>query len=231
MPIQPWRTFLLSGVVPASDDERRRSGWPLEEPHRADPRTERHTQAARLFGRTPLAQIVGGEIRIDASMDREAVHRSGALTLDEALLNSLQGGDVLTIARTMTGDVGVSLVRGGALLWAVGAVAAVPLGGGVRARLGPPVADGQISASRWPSSDSWLDVSCGPDERTLRDGEAVSVGGFAITVHHAARPSNPGPARRENAAITRADGALHEAARRAAERLDRGHGGLVLQAW
>lgn len=231
MPIQPWRTFLLSGVVPASDDERSVSGWPLQEPHRADPPTAKHTQAARLFGRLPVARISGGEIQIDAMRDRDAVHPAGTLTVDEALTASMQGGDVLTIARTMTRDVGVSLVRGGVLWWAVGAVAAVPLGGTVRARLGPPIAQGQISAVRWPTADAWLDVSCDPSQRTLRGGEAATIGGYEITVRRVARSEGESPARRESAAISRADAALHDAALRAAEHLDREHGGLVLTVW
>lgn len=230
MPIQPWRTFLLSGIVPASHDERV-SGWPLQEPHRADPRTARHTQAARLLGQAPLARIAGAEIRIDAAADREAVHKSGTLTLDDALTDSLEAGDVLTIARTMTRDVGVSLVRGGLLLWAVGAVAAVPLGGTVRARLGPPIAEGQISAARWPASDPWIDLSCGPEQRTLRSGEAATIGGYAITVRRVAQSDGSSSARRESAAMSRVDANLHQAALRAAAHLDREHGGLVLEAW
>lgn len=221
----------MSGVVPASDDERRVSGWPLQEPHRADPRTAIHTQAARLLGRSPVARLSGGDIHIDATQDRDAVHPSGTLTLDEALTTSMHEGDVLTIARTMTRDVGVSLVRGGVLLWAVGAVAAVPLGGTVRARLGPGIAGGQISAARWPTSDTWLDVSCGTSERTLRDGEAIAMGGYEITVRHVARSDGESPARRESAAISRADAALHGAALRGAEHLDRENGGLVLTVW
>lgn len=231
MPIQPWRTFLLSGVVPASDDERSLSGWPLQEPHRADPRTAKHTQAARLLGQTPIARIAGREIRIDASADREAVYRSGTLNLDEPLTSRAQGGDVLTIARTMTGDVGVSLVRGGVLLWAVGAVAAVPLGGTLRARLGPPIVEGQIAATRWPASDTWLEVSSESDQRTLRSGEAAAIGGYDITVRRVARTHGEASVRRENAAISRADAALHDAALRAAEQLDQENGGLVLTAW
>lgn len=159
------------------------------------------------------------------------MHPAGRLTLDGALTRSMQAGDVLTIARTMTRDVGVSLVRGGVLVWAVGAVAAVPLGATVRARLGPPIAQGQISAARWPTANTWLDVSCGPDQRTLRGGQATAMGGFEITVRRAARSDGESPARRESAAISRADAALHDAALRAAEHLDREDGGLVLTVW
>lgn len=231
MPLQPWRTFLLSGVVPAAEDERTVIGWTLQEPHRVDPRTARHTQAHRLLGPTPLCQVHGGGLELIASHKESAVYRSASLELDEALLGILQGGDVLTIARTMTEDIGVSLLRAGTLLWAVGAIAAVPLGRGVRVQLGPPIAEGRISAERWPATDTWLDVSCGTSERALRDGEAVSMGDFQVTVRHAAKPAGAGMARRENAAISRASAMLQDAACRASERLDRERARLVLKAW
>lgn len=231
MPLQPWRTFLLSGVVPAAEGERTVIGWTLQEPHRSDPRTAKHTQAHRLLGPTPTCQVHGGRFELIASSKEGAVYRSAALDLEVDLLSALQGGDVLTIARTMTEDVGVSLLRAGTLLWAVGAIAAVPLGRGVRAQLGPPIAEGRISAERWPATDTWIDVSCGTSERALRDGEAVSLGDFQITVRHAAKPAGAGTARRENAAISRASAMLHDAACRASERLDRERAGLVLRAW
>lgn len=231
MPIQPWRTFLLSGVVPATPDERTVIGWALQEPHRADPRTATHTQAHRLLGPTPVCQVHGERLELIASSKEDAVYRSASLELEMGLLSVLRGGDVLTIARTMTEDIGVSVLRAGVLLWAVGAIAAVPLGRGVRAQLGPPIAEGRISAERWPATDTWVDVSCGTSERALRDGEAASIGDFEITVRHAAKPAGAGAARRENAAISRAAARLHDSAYRASERLDREHAGLVLRAW
>lgn len=175
--------------------------------------------------------MAGGDIQIDAAGDREAVYRSATLALDRALTSGLTGGDVLTIARTMTEDIGVSLVRDGQLVWAAGAVAAVPLGGTLRARLGPAIAQGEITAQRWPTQDAWIELSWGPDRRTLRDGETASIGGYAMTVRHVATPLTSSPARRENAAISRADVEIHDATLRAAERLDQPLAGLILHTW
>lgn len=57
------------------------------------------------------------------------------------------------------------------------------------------------------------------------------MGGYQITVRRVAQPDSQPSSRRECAAISRAEAALHDAALRAAERLDRENGGLVLHAW
>lgn len=230
MPIQPWRTFLLTGVVPETHAGRE-AGWPLQEPHRVDPRAARHTQADRLLGTSPIARLAAGAVEIDASSDTTAVYRSASLALDADLVGGLEPGDVLTLARTMTGDIGVSLMRGGTLWWAAGAVAAVPLGGSLRVRLGPPVSQGRITAGRWPAEDTWLDVSCGGETRALRAGETVTIGDYELTIRRTASPADATSARRENAAISRADPAWHAAVLRAADRLAGEDGGLRLRPW
>jgi hypothetical protein len=63
--------------------------------------------------------------------------RSTHFHLDRSLVFALREDDIVYIARTAHGGLGVSLLREGRLVAAVGAASAVPLGEGVQVRVAP----------------------------------------------------------------------------------------------
>jgi len=68
------------------------------------------------------------------SRDRATI-AAFSFCVDQALTRSWQGGDVLHLARTGCGGLGLSVVRGDRLITAIGAVTAVPHGGLVTVRI------------------------------------------------------------------------------------------------
>jgi hypothetical protein len=72
---------------------------------------------------------------LTATEHRQATTDSTEFHIDKAVAASLRPGDVLHVARTSRGGVGLSVVRGDELVVAVGVVTAVPLGRNVLARI------------------------------------------------------------------------------------------------
>ena len=110
---------------------------------------ERHD--FRLVGLAPLLRVADGGMTPDASTRRPWVMRSTisliastrrqssaaavSFHVDKALIERLQPGDVIHLARTPVIGLGLSVIRGGELVVAAGAVTAVPLGPDVEARI------------------------------------------------------------------------------------------------
>ena len=74
-------------------------------------------------------------LRLEASGRRRASVRTATLHLEATLLPSLRPGDRLHLVCTASADLGVSVIRDGVLVCAIGEVVAVPLGAGVEARV------------------------------------------------------------------------------------------------
>ncbi len=105
----------------------------------------------RLVGRAPTLRVTAAGLTPDAGPARpwvmrsrltlEASGRRGATVaavsfhVDQAIMGRLEPGDVIHLARTMCGGLGLSVIRHGELVVAVGAVTSVPLGGAVAARI------------------------------------------------------------------------------------------------
>jgi len=76
--------------------------------------------------RSPATQR--SRIRLVALRKKHATVAEVTFLLDKGMVSSLQEGDLLHIARTGCGRIGVSSIRGDRLNFAVGAITAVPLG-------------------------------------------------------------------------------------------------------
>ncbi len=81
-----------------------------------------------------VPSVERSEIRLVATDKKYASCEAAFYFVDRVLLRVLRPGDVFHIARTCCGGVGVSAIREWKLVFAVGAVGAVPLGSAVRAR-------------------------------------------------------------------------------------------------
>ena len=239
-------TFHYAGVVPEQQASPGLSHWTCEDRSGAAVRSAHETPASwkfwrrrvhpagglerlrdnRLVGLQPLARISGGQLILEASSRDRAQVRLVTVELDRALLESLGAGDRIELVRTDTADIGVSLLRGGDLLWAAGAVTTVPLGPMLQAHNGPT---GSFASDEWPRKDTWVEVSANGQTSRLRDGEEVTIGEYRVTLARSFKDGIPGAY--ENAAISRDVGGLHAAVVRAADSLRRWNAGLRLTAW
>jgi hypothetical protein len=180
----------------------------------------------RLVGLQPAVRISGSHVILQAASRHRAEVCSASVELDRTLLEGLHAGDRIELVRTGTADIGVSTLRDGELLWAVGAVTAVPLGPMVRVQGGPAV---KTALNEWPRTDTWVEVSIGAQTSRLHDGEELTLGEYRVTLARAFKDGIPG--QYENAAISRHGSAAHDAVIRAAGILGESNAGLTLNTW
>jgi hypothetical protein len=137
-------TFQYFGVIAAKPEEDP-SPWPmrLRAPieRKGDPLHD-----DRLVGHAPSLQITDGgpapspanqfigrsRLTLTAHEQRNARVSAASFFVDRELTRCFNRGDILHLARTHSGGLGLSLLRDGRLVLAVGAVSAVPLGDKVR---------------------------------------------------------------------------------------------------
>lgn len=152
--------------------------------------------------------------------------RAAHLHVARALTAVLEPGDVLHLARTGCGGLGLSVLRGGRLVAAAGAVHAVPLGDDVSVRSlpgrtleffersgaaarGAPGHDAPLPVFGDPYWDQPLELRVGGRAHVLERGHAV-LGGYAAYLGHGFQPGFPGTD--ECVALARPDACPPEAA-------------------
>jgi hypothetical protein len=140
-------TFQYFTVVPSEDKQS--SPWPVLLAETIDEiGSEIHD--ARLVGHSPRLEITDGGPTPNPSASRPAVLRSrltlvasaregstvssASLYIDKDLMAILEPGDRLNLVRTECAGLGLSLLREGKLVFAVGAVSNVPLGDDVQSK-------------------------------------------------------------------------------------------------
>lgn len=115
----------------------------------------RTDEAAMRFGREPTLTISDADPPPNSNPGRPWVLRSrltlngsgrvGWFHVDRSLTAELLGNDTIHMARTERGGLGLSILRNRQLVFAVGAVTAVPLGEDVRARIAPELQNDAIA--------------------------------------------------------------------------------------
>jgi hypothetical protein len=137
--IHPSGTFEYVAVVPTHAEG---------EPFRSDCRSRAAAGERRLVGANPKVLFEPAGLTPDAGPNRPFVMRtrvtlrarllerthvpSFSFHVDQSLIDRLDAGDLLHLARTGTGGLGMSAIRGNELVYAVGAVTSVPLGDVIR---------------------------------------------------------------------------------------------------
>jgi len=242
-------TFHYAGVVPETSVDRESGLWQLEDrsgaipPTRASSRpwwkfwTRDPTRDAdmnplrdnRLVGLQPTLRILGGRLVLEAGARHRAEVRSASLELNESLIESLHCGDVLTLVRTRTADIGVSLLRDGRLIVAAGAVTAVTLGDNVAVRGGPVVDFSAHGPEQPPRRETWVDVSVSGETRRLREGEETTLHDYRFSVVRCFQDGIPGTF--ECLAISLEGACPPEADLHSARLLARRSAGLILSDW
>ena len=222
-------TFCYSGVVPDSKAALASGDWTLQDQSGAA--LEAFTselRSNRLVGLEPTLRISKGQLVLETASRHRAQVRSAALEIDRSLIKGLRSGDVLTLIRTGTADIGISVLRNAQLMVAVGAVTVAPLGDAVRVRGGPVVEHG-TGLERWPRTDTWIEVSVSDETRRLRGGEATAIANYRFSVIRCFKDGVPG--KYESLAISLDGFCGHEAAVVSAELLARPGAGLTMRKW
>jgi hypothetical protein len=249
MSMPPCGTFHYAGLVPAAktawesggwtlDDQSgaamaegvtRREGWKFWKP--VSPRDDalHRLRDNRLIGLTPTLRLSNGHLILDAASRDRAQVASASLELDRSLIEIWRSGDTLTLRRTGTADIGISIVRLGQLIMAVGAVTVIPMGNDVIVRGGPVLNRSGDDLESWPRRDTWVDASVLGETRRLRGGEATTMGHYAISVVRCFEDGVPGS--HESLAISLDGACAHEAALHSAALLARPNAGLVMTNW
>jgi hypothetical protein len=242
-------TFHYAGLVPDTKAALESGQWTLEDqsgaarlkglsPPRAWGFWKRDSRRDDIFDRLRENRLVGLEPTLRISechlvLETASRHRaqlcSASLEIDPSLIESLQGGDVLTLLRTDTADIGISLLRRGQLVVAVGAVTATPLGHDVGVRGGRVVNHATAGPGQSLLSDAWVEVSVSDQTLRLREGEATIIGNYKCSVIRCHQEGTPGTY--ESLAISLEGLCAHEAAVHSAELLARDNAGLIMKKW
>jgi len=232
-------TFRYAGVVPGTKAARESGQWQLEDDSGAAPLGEQPASTDdadlhplrdnRLVGLRPTLRISGRDLVLEASGRLRSQMRSASLELDPSFIESFQDGDALTLIRTGTADIGVSIVRGGHLMAAAGAVTVIPLGAEVAVRGGPEVDSSAYRSERRLGHDTWVDVSVSGEVRRLRAGESTTIGEHSFSAVRCFQDGMPGTY--ECLAITFREVCPHEAALSSAKLLARPNAGLMMVGW
>lgn len=159
--------------------------------------------------RSPHTAIVRPKVLLSRLTLRAASRKRARLAafsfcVDQGLVRSWQSGDELNITRTGTGSLGLSTLRDGRLVAAVGEVTAVALGVGVAIRTPGEIMhaaedvvrqyDPEFRFSEWP-----IEFHIGQERRLLYGGRPT-IGDYEIWVEHGATMALSGVA--ECAAIS-----------------------------
>jgi hypothetical protein len=192
---------------------------------------------ATVVAQLPLTGVVAPKVRrsrltLAAPLRQHAMAASATFHVDRALTEALVPGDLLYIARTACGGLGLSIVRNGQLIAAAGAVSAVFLGDGVR--VGRPAdaiaraadvlraIDPEFRFPEWP-----VEINVGAHTRLLYGGRP-RLDGYEVFVLHGFFPGIPGTD--ECVAISLAGTCPDVAAIASAQLLD-GPDSLMMKRW
>jgi len=108
---------------------------------------------------SPLCDVIRPSVHatrvvLTAAPGVDSAASAASFCVDQTLVEGLRAGDVVHLTRTPRGGLGLSVVRSGELLFAIGAVSAVPLGPHLnvairRDRLARPLCDGRGPDLPW----------------------------------------------------------------------------------
>jgi len=167
---------------------------------------------SRLVGHAPLIRVTDAGLTPDAGPERPWVMRSlitlracgsrvasvaeASFHVDRAMMACSRPGDELHLKRTTSGGLGLSILRGGELVVAAGAITAVPLGRLVEARIPMDLVDRVEAVFRereagfrlreWP-----VEVSV-DGTRAILQRERRTLGEYEVVVHNGFLWGTPG---------------------------------------
>lgn len=234
MALEASATFQYVTTVPSNLEEGS-SPWPLQPLLPVDHIGD-SLHDSRLVGLSPRLTITDGGPTPNPSHSRPAVPRSritltaarkqdasfsaASLYVDRDLMRAFKLGDILHIARTGCGGLGISLLRNDALVFGVGAISAVPLGNEVRGSI--PFSLTQEAEQLFQESDPSFEFSELPLQISIEERIRITfrgmfrMGSYEIWVEHGFYPGMPGD---DECAAISLEGACASAAARATAQL------------
>ena len=212
----PCGTFRYVATVPP--ESKRESPWPVELAEKIQHMGNKLTDS-RLVGHHPTLAVTDyapalpsngkpiklpfARLTLNASGTGDATVSSASFWVDKRMLSVFQGGDWLYLTRTACAGLGISLLRRNRLVFAAGAITAVPL---ENVSAGCPSNLIEEAAQPFRKLDPAFHFRDHPLLFTIEGatrvllGGSATLGGYEITVHHGARFGVPGE--NESAAIT-----------------------------
>lgn len=143
-----------------------------------------------------VPSVVRNEIRLMATDKKYASCETASYFVDRVLLRVLRPGDVFHIARTCCGGVGASAIREGKLIFAVGAVMAVPLGSEISVKIPYELLTKAEAILRQRDPEFELDHHpieiCIGDLPKILYGGHLQMGAYHVWVEHGFLPGMPG---------------------------------------
>jgi hypothetical protein len=141
-------------------------------------------------------KVLRSRVALTASEPAHASVASVAFYVDRALTAALQPGDVVYMASTACGGLGLSVVRNNQLAIAIGAVTAVPLGSPVQVRIPSDLITQAQSVFRtrdpkFEFSHLPLEIEVG-DKRTIAFRTHGELGDYHVSVLHGFYQGIPG---------------------------------------
>jgi len=213
MVLPPWGTFAYEARVPPPVEASR--PWPVRL-HGALQRVGNDRYDSRLVGTSPTLvitdagltpnpgwiqgrwrpEVLRSRLTFRASERMASTATAASFHVDGGLISRLREGDVLCVVHTGCGGLGLSVVRGGRLVVAVGAVTGVPLGSTVDARI--PRETIREAESVFRRLDPTFEFRELPIELTVAGRKAVLPGGsssfqgYEVSVLHGFYAGTPG---------------------------------------
>ncbi len=143
-----------------------------------------------------VPSVERSEIRLVATDKKYASCEMAFYFVDRVLLRVLRPGDVFHIVRTCCGGVGVSAIREGKLVFAMGAVGAVPLGSEISVKIPYELLEKAEAILRQRDPEFELDhhpieICIGDRPKILYSGR-LQMGGYHVWVEHGFLLGMPG---------------------------------------
>jgi len=142
----------------------------------------------RLVGLSPKIRFWNDRLVIIASLPIKASVRNVSFPVGDAVNFAAQPGDQLHVVRTGCCGMGLSVLRHGKLILAIGAVHGLPLGEDLK-MLMPPHDYNFLPKS---PGDNWLEFRVGSEQLKLRQREVAVVANYHIYVERCWEDGCPG---------------------------------------
>jgi hypothetical protein len=171
-------------------------GRPREPLSKADRGVVGHAPVLTAVDYQREAWQVYARLTLTASDPRNAGVAHASFSVDRALVNTLRRGDLVYLARTNCGGLGLSVLREGALIAAAGAVTDVPLGSDNFARIPADLVRQVESVFRtrdgeYRMPESPVELSLCGETKILHSGRP-QMGLFDVFVRHGFLNGVPG---------------------------------------
>jgi hypothetical protein len=168
--------------------------------------------------------VMLSKVTLTADSREHAQAASVSFFLDSAVINALHSGDRIHLSRTASGGLGISAIRDKQLIFALGAVTAVPLGDYVKARIPMELINKAEEIFRKHDRDFEfpeypLEIQIGNEKSIMYRGRWEMNGYVAFVLHGNQTIEDGGPA---CAAISLKEACSWAAANASAELLDHG---------